>query len=316
MNLLITAPYSQKGLKELESCKKFDQIIYKPWTENEQVRSSEDLSKLIEAHNVNSLIVELDKVDSSLLNKYDLKFIGVCRANPVNVDVVTAKEKNIPVLNTPARNSQAVAELIVANIITFYRNTIQSNLWLKEGNWLKGGEQPYQKFKGNELFGKSVGFVGFGAVAKNTAKLLEPFECKISFYDPFADSYNDYTKVDLEDIFLNNDIVSLHLPVTNETKNMIGEDQISLMRKDALLINSSRAHVLVAESLLNALESETIRGAILDVFDNEPPQEIDYKLIQHKNVLATPHIAGASIEVTTHHSRIMNEKVFKLLGEE
>ena len=304
MNLLITAPYETKCIEELKESGKFEQIIYKPWTENKQPHSSEELAALIKNNNCNCLVVEIDKVQSEIINKFDLSFIGVCRANPVNVDREAAKNKNIPILNAPARNSQAVAELIIGNIISFYRHTIESNLWLKNKNWFKGSEQPYQKFKGNELYGKSVGFVGFGAVAKNTAKLMEPFECNISFYDPFIEECNGYSKVELDDIFRDNDIVSIHLPVTPSTINMIGDQQISLMKKNAVLINSSRADVIVTESLLHALDHNLIQGAIIDVFDNEPPEEIDYRLINHKSVLATPHLAGASFEVATHHSKL------------
>jgi D-3-phosphoglycerate dehydrogenase len=116
-------------------------------------------------------------------------------------------------------------------------------------------------------------------------------------------------KLSLEELFQTSDVVSIHLPVNKETEGMIDEKLISLMKKDAIFVNTARAVVVKREALLYAIENDQIRGAILDVFDHEPPDEMDYRLIHHPHVLATPHIAGATFEVEDHHADIMNNNL-------
>jgi D-3-phosphoglycerate dehydrogenase len=111
----------------------------------------------------------------------------------------------------------------------------------------------------------------------------------------------------LEEVFASSDIVSVHLPVTPDTKKLINKSLFSLMHEDALFINTARASVVDRSAMYDVLSKKKIKGAILDVFDNEPPDELDYKIIDLPNVMATPHIAGATFEVEDHHVRIMNE---------
>jgi D-3-phosphoglycerate dehydrogenase len=224
--------------------------------------------------------------------------------------VPSATNAGIPVFYTPARNAQAVAEMFVANVITFMRNTLAGINWLKAGNWGEGALTSYLQFKGNELAGKTIGMVGFGAVGQRIANMVKEFPCYIQYYDPYIKSTDsDYIKTTIEDVFETSDIVSIHLPVNESTKGMINKGLISRMRSDSIFVNTARAVVVNRNDLLDALENSRIRGAILDVFDHEPPDEIDNKIIHLPNVLATPHIAGATFEVEDHHADIMNEAV-------
>ncbi|RZK34674.1 MAG: hydroxyacid dehydrogenase, partial [Hymenobacter sp.] len=219
-------------------------------------------------------------------------------------------EAGIPVFYTPARNAQAVAEMFVANVITFLRKTITSIEWLKSGSWGEGAHTSYLQFKGNELAGRTVGMVGFGAIGRRIAQMLECFPCNIQFYDPYVTSTNKtYAKVSLETLFQTSDIVSIHLPITPDTEGMIDKTLLTCMKPDAIFVNTARSVVVNSDDLLEILEKGQIRGAILDVFDHEPPGDIDNKLIHLPNVLATPHIAGATLEVEDHHADIMNEAV-------
>ncbi len=306
MKVLVTAPYNQECLQELENV--FGEVIYRSWRDNGAAFKEEEVLSLLQEHDFDGLITEVDEVSEYVLREYsNLKFIGVCRANPVNVDVQFATAKNIPVFNTPARNAQAVAELFIGNIITFMRNTIPSNQWLKENNWVGKMLGPYLQFKGNELAGKTVGFVGFGAVGQTIANMIKHFPCHIQYYDPFVSEVDStYASLSLEELFSTSDIVSIHLPVNDATKNLIDEDLLRMMKSEAIFVNTARSAVVDTDALINILTNEKIRGAILDVFDVEPPSEKDYQLIQLPNVLATPHIAGASYEVEDHHSVILN----------
>src|SRR5690606_8468791 len=277
--------------------------VYKPWKPHGRAYNEEELLSLLHDTAATALITEHDQVTKKVIEAFPgLRFIGVCRGTPSNVAVDTAAENNIPVLHTPARNAQAVAELFLANVITLLRNTLSAHTWLKNGNWEEGAHTSYLQFKGNELAGRSVGMVGFGAIGQLIARLLKPFPCTIGYYDPFVSATDpSFRKMELEEAFSESDIVSVHLPVTPQTTGMIGAGLLSRMRPDALFVNPARAVVVDREAWLEAWEDNRVGGAVLDVFDNEPPDELDYRLIRHPRVLATPHIAGATHEVEDHH---------------
>lgn len=309
MTILITAPYNERGRRELESC--FGKVIYKEWKENGRAYNASELDKLLTETKADALITEHDEVTEDVIRKHPhLRFIGVCRGTPSNVSVKTAAELGIEVFHTPARNAQAVAELFIANVITFLRQTIPAMDWLKGRNWQKGAHASYLQFKGNELAGKTIGMVGFGAVGQCIANMVQNFPCFIKYYDPFIkNSFEGYQQVGLDELFETSDIVSIHLPVNKNTIGMIDKNLIDKMKKDSIFVNTARAAVVNRNDLLDAVEHNKIRGAILDVFDNEPPDEIDYRLIDHPHVLATPHTAGATHEVEDHHVVILNKQL-------
>lgn len=307
MKLLITAPYHQKAQDELIDL--FGEVIYRPWKLQERAYNEQELINLLQETGADALITEHDEVTAKVIEAYPkLRFIGVCRGTPSNVAVDVATRKGIPVFNTPARNAQAVAELFIANLITMMRHTLASIRWLEGENWEAGAHTSYLQFKGNEIAGKTIGMVGFGAVGQTIAGLIRHFPTQIQYYDPFYTSDDPYyKKVELEDVFKTSDVVSIHLPVTDQTKGLIDKRLLALMKPDAIFVNTARAVVVDREALLDVLERKQIRGAILDVFDHEPPDALDYQLIHRDDVLATPHIAGATFEVEDHHADILNK---------
>ncbi len=170
---------------------------------------------------------------------------------------------------------------------------------------------------GNELQGKKVGFVGFGRISHAAAKILDGFECDVSFYDPFlSGDQGPYHKRTLEEIFIESDIVSLHLPVMDSTRGMITEPLLRSMRKDALFVNAARSALVDYGALHRVLEEERIRGAILDVLDTEPPTPEELSIAKCPNVLLTPHICGATYEVTEHQSDILTNSIRRWLARE
>jgi D-3-phosphoglycerate dehydrogenase len=307
MKILITAPYNEKARKELRDS--IGEVIYNPWKKNGRAYNEIELINLLASTKADALITEHDNVTEKVILCFpNLQFIGVCRGTPSNVCIKTASRLGIPVFFTPARNAQAVAEMFLSNLILFLRNTIESINWLKEGGWGDGAHTSYLQFKGNEIAGKTIGMVGFGAIGQRIANILKCFPCPIQFYDPFIDSPDpEYKKTSLEDIFATSDIVSIHLPANDVTKGLINKELLSLMKEDSIFINTARAVVVNRLDLLHVLKESKIRGAILDVFDHEPPDKIDNKIINLPNVLATPHIAGATHEVEDHHASIMND---------
>lgn len=311
MKVLITAPYNDQGLETLQQ--QFGEVIYRQWKPHGRAYNEEELLSMLADTKADALITEHDHVTAKVISANpQLQFIGVCRGTPSNVAVGKATEMGIPVFFTPARNAQAVAELFISNVIMLLRNTIPGINWLKGRNWQAGAHDSYLHFKGNELAGKTIGMVGFGAIGQLIAKLVKEYPCPIQFFDPYVTEYNsEYRKTSLEDLFASSDIVSIHLPVTTETKGMINSRLFKMMKKDAIFINTARASVVQREALLEVLEKKSIRGAILDVFNNEPPDELDYRIIDHPQVIATPHIAGATFEVEDHHVDIMNRALLQ-----
>ena len=311
MRILLTAPYHEEGQQILKD--ELGEVIVRPWQDNGRAFNANELIALLKETEAEALITEHDLVTAEVINAFpNLQFIGVCRGTPSNVDLEAAKAQGIPVFHTPARNAQAVAELFIATVIDMLRFVIPGTNWLEAGKWGAGAHTSYLQFKGNELAGKTIGMVGFGAVGRRIAEMVQNFPCKIKFYDPYLTMFDpSYEKTSLEAIFEESDIVSIHLPVTPDTIGMIDAKLISRMKKDAIFVNTARASVVIREDLLYALENNLIRGAVLDVFDHEPPDETDQKMINLPNVLATPHIAGATHEVESHHVEILNKKIFE-----
>ena len=309
MKILVTAPYNTSAREQLS--KTLGEVVYKPWNDNERPYNGDELIRLLRENSADALIIEYDEVSEKVIESNPgLQFIGVCRGTPSNVAMKAVTAAGIPVFFTPARNAQAVAEMFIANLITFLRNTIDSIRWLKSGRWGEDAHTSYLKFKGNELAGKTIGMVGFGAVGQRIANLMACFPCPILFYDPYIEHFQpEYKRTTIEDVFASSDIVAIHLPVNPHTKGMIDKSLLSLMKPGAIFINTARAVVVNRNDLLDVLENKRIRGAILDVFDHEPPDEIDNRIINLPNVLATPHIAGATFEVEDHHAGIMNEAI-------
>lgn len=307
MKAYVRSPYPEKSLAELKTM--FDEVVYEPWTDTGERYYEDEMLEHLLKEQPDVLITELDRVTAKVLEGYKgLKVIGDCRATPANIQVDECTKAGIPLLCTPGRNNQAVAEMCVAAIIMQYRNMLPAIDWMKNGGWVEG-TTPYFMWMGHELQGRKVGFVGFGAVATATAKLMDAFDCDICFYGHQSGDVGHYKKVELEELFATCDIVSLHLPVTDETRGMINEKLLRTMKKDAILVNYARSAVIDTPALAKMLEEKAIAGAIIDVFDNEPPTEADRYIINAPNVLYTPHIAGASYEVTNHQAEIINQRL-------
>lgn len=307
MKILVRAPFSQKCLNELREL--FDEVTYDPWNATGEWFQDDKTLELLQREKPDVFVTELDRVKEETLNNYPgLKVLGVCRANPANVDVGLCTQKGLPILCTPARNAQAVAECLVGELLCFLRNIHVAADWEKRGQWV-AGTSPYCMFTGNEIQGKKIGFVGFGAVGKAAAKILRSFETEIVFYDPFVEAFEDYKKVSIEELFRSCDIVSIHLPVLPSTEKMINGDLLNLMKPEAVFVNTARSAVVDMEALYQVVHSGKIRGAVMDVMDHEPPTPEDMERWNKENVLLTPHICGASHEVSDHHSDIMTQRL-------
>lgn len=308
MKIYVRAPFSEDCLQKLKSY--FDEVVYEPWTDNgERYYEDEMLCKLQEVK-PDALITELDRITEKVLDGYDsLKFIGDCRGTPANIDVDSCSAHNVPVLCTPGRNTQAVAEMVVGLVLTYYRNILPAVEWVQNGEW-KPGTTPYYLWMGNELCEKKIGFIGFGRISSAESNIFNAFGCDISYYDPLVTANNEhYHKKSIEEIFSESDIVTLHLPVMDSTRGMITRRLLEMMKPNALFVNAARSALVDYEALEDILKKHQIRGAVIDVLDTEPPAEKDLSIGKLDNVMLTPHICGATYEVTDHQSEIMLDHI-------
>lgn len=251
----------------------------------------EELDKLLPE--VNGLIIRsATKVTKELLEKApNLKLVIRAGAGTDNIDKLACQEKGVKVENTPGANSNSAAEHAIAMMMTVLRKTAYAHSSMKEGKWEKA------LFTGNELWKKKVGFVGFGRIAELAAKRISGFEPEVSFYDPFVESSElEYvSKAEtLEEIFQNSDIITLHLPLMEKTKNLITKKYLEMMKPNAILINCARGGIVNEDDLFMILSEGKIRGAGFDVFSSEPLEEHS-KLLGLDNLVMTPHL-GASTE--------------------
>ena len=233
------------------------------------------------------------KVTADMLeNPGRLKVIGRAGVGVDNVDVEAATRKGVVVMNTPGGNSVAVAELTIGLMLALHRNLVPAITATKSGRWEK------KRFaRGHELFRKTVGLVGFGSIGQLVAHRCIAFGTTVIAYDPHpieAARRMGVQIVPLDELFRRSDIVSLHLPLMDNTRNLVSRTLLGSMRKGSYLINCARGGIVDESALVDALRDGTLAGAAMDVFATEPLPP-DHPLLSLENFLCTPHL-GASTE--------------------
>ncbi len=256
----------------------------------------------------NKSIISKDTIDQ--LPK--LNYIGVLATGYNIVDVKTANERNITVTNIPSYGTSSVAQMVFALILELTQNVGHHSNSVSKGKWSKSEDWCYWDKPLIELDGLTMGIIGFGRIGKATAKIANAFGMKVIANDAVSiESPPDWVKiVDQETIFRESDVVSLHCPLTSANKHFVNSEKISLMKRSALLINTSRGLLINEEDLAHALNSERIAGAGLDVLSKEPPDETN-PLLTAKNCIITPHIAWAT---KAARQRLMNIAVRNLIS--
>lgn len=207
-----------------------------------------------------------------------------------NIDAAYALENGIQVQNTPNASSISVAELTFGHMIAVARYINLSNVTIREGKWEK------KKYQGCELYGKTLGLIGFGRIAREVAKRAVAFGMKVLFYDIVIPQKTDknYKYADKETLLKEADFVSLHIPAIKGEPYVIGEKEFQLMKPGAYLINCARGGVVDEKALVNALNNEKLAGASLDVYEKEPVENKD--IINNPKISLTPHIGAATAE--------------------
>lgn len=205
-----------------------------------------------------------------------------------NIDLKKAEEKGITVLNTPEASTNAVAELTLGFLLALSRFIPQATASLKAGKWEK------KKFEGKEIYGKILGIIGMGRIGKEVAKKARVLGMKTLGFDPFVKEVEGVEMVDLGQLVKNSDYITLHTPLTEETRQMLNKELIEEMKSGVFIVNCARGSLIDEEALYQALKSGKVRGAACDVFETEPPR--NNKLLELENFIATPHIGGSTIE--------------------
>lgn len=253
------------------------------------------------------MLANMPLAPSVLEEAKSLKFIDVAFTGVNHIPMAEAKKRGIAVSNASGYATQAVAELCIRFMIQLLRNVNKTEERCRNGGTKEG-------LVGRLLWGKTVGIVGAGAIGKRVAALCKAFGCTVLAYnkstvsDPAIDE-----QVSLEVLLNRADIVSLHCPLTADTKGMIGREQLALLKKSALLINTARGGVLDAVALAEALENGSIAGAACDVFETEPPLTADHPLLHCPNTIVTPYIAFASVESMEQRADIVFNNLYAWL---
>lgn len=262
-------------------------------------------------------IVHITPVNKMVIDQCpNLKMLGVMRGGVDSVNVAYLKEKDVTVVHAPTRSAHAVADFTVGMILSEVNNIAKSYHGIMEGRWLK---EYANNDNVHDLRTRKVGIVGFGNIGREVIKRLQAFGCDIIVCDPFVD--NDtieamgYHAVDKDELLEQSDIISIHLRLSDETKDFFGKAEFEKMKNDCVLINTARAGLVDQEAMLEALREKRISGAAVDVFEQEPlPTENEY--IKLDNITMTSHIAGTSCDTFQNSVDLIFEEIKRYLQGE
>jgi phosphoglycerate dehydrogenase-like enzyme len=314
MRALITCEVTDEFLSALKSRKIEYQLT--GWGQTGNTLTQEEL--ISKAQDCEIVIVEIEDLNKSVIESLpNLKFVGVSRGTPVNVDLEFCKARGIPVVHTPGRNADSVADYCLSMMLDLSRKLTPSSRHLASEGWMFDGKLPYLEFRGRELGKLKVGLFGFGQIGARVAQRLHSgFGSQVYFYDPFVESSVHAKKVkSLDELFEISDIVSLHAPVIPETENSVNRALLRKLGPEGILISSARAKLVVEEDLYQSLSNSEIASAAIDVFWSEPIDSQN-RWVKLPNVICTPHIAGASLDVVANHCETILNGVDKWLTTE
>lgn len=239
------------------------------------------------------IIRSATKVDKEIIDagiKGNLKLVVRAGVGLDNVDLEYAKEKGVKVFNTPKASSVSVAELTIGHMLCISRFINTANVTMLEGKWEK------KKYKGTEIYGKTLGLIGFGRIAREVAKRANALGMNVIYYDIAGkcEEYEEFKCCTLEYLLNNSDFISVHIPFNKDRGALLKEEEFNIMKDGVYIINCARGGVIEEEALLKALNNGKVTAAALDVFENEPKPKKE--LINHERVSVTPHIGASTKE--------------------
>jgi len=270
--------------------------------------TKESLKKAVQEYDV-LIVRSRTKVTREIIEHGKrLKLIARAGSGTDNIDLKAAEERGITVLNTPEAPADSVAELTIGLMIALARKIVLADSSMKQGRWLK------KELRGLQLKGRKLGLIGLGNIGLRVAKIAKSMGMKIlvtkrSPPPPDLLKSLEAEFLPLNELLRRSDIVSIHVPLTEETRRIIGAEEISKMKDGAFLINTSRGSVVDEEALLEALKSGKLSGAALDVYEVEPPK--NWEIIKLPNVICTPHIGAQTVEAQKQSSVTLADKIIQ-----
>ncbi len=298
MRILVCDPVHEEGIEKLKQAG-FEVDVNPTIT-------SEQLTKIVS--NYDALIVRSrTKVTKEIIEAgRRLRIIGRAGAGLDNINLETAKQRGITVLSTPEALTEAVAELTIGLIISLARSIPLADRTLKEGKWIK------KKLVGWQLEGKTLGTIGLGKIGERVARIAKALGMKILIREiiplsPELLKELETEVVPLKELLQRSDVITLHVPLTSQTYHMIGAKEFQLMKNGAFLVNTSRGAIVDEKPLLTALKSGKIGGAALDVYEVEPPRDLE--LIKLPNVVCTAHIGAQTKKAQNAAASMIAEKI-------
>ena len=243
----------------------------------------------------------------------NLKVIGRAGIGVDNIDLRAATEHGIIVVNAPGSNSISVVELTIGHMISIARKLVEADKHVRSGQWNR------KAFKGTELMGKTLGLIGFGRIGSEVARRAQVFGMDVIIYDPYvnrkvAEEMGVKIVETKEDVLKNSDFISIHALLTDETRGMISGPEFEIMKNSAYIVNCARGGIVDEKALYTALKEGKIKGAALDVYENEPPA--DSPLLQLDNIVFTPHLGASTREAQLRAGTVAAEQMLiALCGE-
>jgi D-3-phosphoglycerate dehydrogenase len=305
IRVLICDPLDAEGVEKLKH--KGFEVDVKPSI------AREDLEKIVSEYDV-LVVRSRTKVTRDIIERgRRLKAIGRAGTGLDNIDLEAAEMKGVTVLNTPEAPADSVAELTIGFMLALARKIAFADCSMKEGRWLKN------ELNGSLLKGKTLGLIGLGNVGTRVAKIAKEIgmHILITKRTPPSPEQLEALKaefVPLEELLRRSDIVSVHVPLTQETVRMIGVREVSLMKDGALLVNTSRGNIVDEDALREALKSGKLGGAALDVYEFEPLRNLE--LVRLPNVVCTPHIGAQTKEAQKAASILIAEKIIRFFEDQ
>lgn len=326
MKTLILAPFDHDSLITLAA--NFE-VVHENWLETGVIQDPVELGNRLEREGFEAVVVEGDFLFSETFElASNLKFAGICRATVSQVDIGSATDHGIVVVNTPARNANAVAELTIGMIFASARRIVEGSRYVESGKW-RSPLGAYTELRSSEIRGKTLGIVGLGAIGLRVAAMAKVLGMNVIAHDPLLETrvpaqenpgtrkaeHAGVTLCSLENMLESADFVSLHASAPADGQPLFDEHMIRKMRPGSVLINTASAELVDHNALKAALVEKRIAGAALDALPSHPV-EPGFPLIGLENVIITPHIGGATAETVERHSGAMSEDLLRFSNGE
>ncbi|HNS07156.1 MAG TPA: hydroxyacid dehydrogenase [Anaerolineaceae bacterium] len=272
--------------------------------------SAEDLLKVVGQYDALIVRGRTKVTESVLAAAPHLKVVGRAGVGVDNIDLAAAKAYQVTVVNSPLATTVAVAELTLSLMLSLVRELPRADASMKAGKWLK------KEFEGRELFGKTLGVIGFGRIGSAVATRAKAFEMKILAYDPLVSAEEIKKRggepVSLDELLAAADMITMHMPLTADSRNLLNAEALAKTKAGVYIVCAARGGVIDEEALLAALNSGHAAGAALDVFANEPPGTTE--LVAHPHVIDSPHIGAQTVEAQARAANDIAEEILNALA--